>query len=108
MTIKSIVTRSLICTAVALATVGSASAQWYDKGELPNPDERYIPPSPQVSQMYDTAGDILPWPFNRLSKIVGAVGHATEQSQQPQGQTPPDDESFGGCKCDFGGCQCGR
>ena len=40
MTIKSIVTTSLICSAVALATVGSASAQWYNKGELPNPDER--------------------------------------------------------------------
>src|SRR5215471_9233796 len=67
MTIKSILTTSLICSAVALATVGSASAQWYNQGELPNPGERYIPPSPQLTQMYDTAGDILPWPFNRLS-----------------------------------------
>ena len=106
MTIKSIMTRSLICFAVALATVGSASAQWYNQGDLPNPDERFVPSPPQVSQMYDT--DILPWPFNLLSKIVGAIGHATEQSLQPQSQTPPDDESFGRCKCDFGGCQCGR
>jgi hypothetical protein len=94
MTIKSIVTRSLICSAVALTTVGSASAQLYNQGDLPNPDQRYVSPSPQVTQMYDTAEDILPWPFNLLSKIFGAVGHATEQSLRPQSQTPPD-ESFG-------------
>jgi len=34
MTIKSIVTTSLICSAVALATVGSALAQWYNQGGL--------------------------------------------------------------------------
>ena len=83
MTIKSIVAKSLICTAVALATVCSASAQLYNQGDLPNPDERFVPSPPQITQMYDTAGDILPWPFNILSKIVGAGGHAIEQSQQP-------------------------
>ncbi|MBV8970322.1 MAG: hypothetical protein JO331_14860 [Verrucomicrobia bacterium] len=107
MTIKSIVTKSLICSAVALATVSSASAHQYNQGELPNPDERFVSSPPQVSRMYDTARDIVTWPFNLLSKIVGAVGQTAVQSQQPQSQTPADDEPFGRCKCDFGGCQCG-